>query len=789
MASSGPDWLCVEPQECCTNPGTCLSASDCCSGYDCYNGECGVTPSQAPITPSQPSQYVCSNTAYIGGEEGNCVDLCNMISGDPTFAPWEITGTSIDIKCGDQNGWKAATSTCFFDLIGNVFENGGLGLDVTGLTVGQLYSLVVNYGLSSETTQAYNLYIDIDAVLSYTASAIPGIDNWNLIVYTFQATSTSHRVDLYTDTGFDEMGAYIDSPRIYSCVSTPKPWCFESHSSLSDCTAGATAIDYQSNPCGCGVQELNGCCVMHYWNFSVAKQCSPDDGTGAFGSCELQGSSGIATRAYIGECVEPTTPSYTLLYQPPNASVQKRSIPSTLYGFPVLDYLAMQCGQCIALPGTVLSAKVDCVSGSVRYFIDTGCVYPVSSQYTLDQYAAIEYSTDYLFLLTATDSPEKCEMVSLGNNCSVNTQVNTTIEHSCWSENTYLPYGTFYNTTYRSFRINCPSRVVQFYLTNDCTGPVQISSNQAPGCRIPVPGVNISVDDSLICGCGLNKTSPTPTPTPTPTPAPETSTSAGTTVGQTSAASSTTQITSVVDTSTSVSSSGTSQTSDASSIAQNVSHTETLIGSSTNQITSVIGSSAGQTSTPVPTPTPTPTPSADACFREYENLDCTGLLYSQNLTANVCNDIQALSPFGAQFNTSLITTYLTTSCTTQTNAFGFNVCILLSSPFSHSGMFILGDCNGAEITPTFSVSSSQMTATSAVVPSNGISSQVVGTSSPVITGDSTIQTTGTGASNGISTTPQTTTDLSTSQPSPSGNEFYLPLHFCHIQAATTGHAT
>lgn len=497
------DWGCVEPNECCSNPTACSSLNDCCGGFGCYNNQCLLSlPTTTPERP-QPQHFVCNNTAYAGGEESVCMDLCVAYAGDTSFYPWTIGGSSLKTRCGYQNGWLPATSTCFFDLTGGMLEYGELTATIDSV-VDQTYTIIFNYGSSSEASQIYNLYINVDGILAYTATAVPGIDNWNLVTHSFIATSTSHIVTLYSDQGFDDMGAYIDSPRIYTCESQPRPWCLKTYDDLSLCGLDSSVVDYQQKPCGCGIGVLNGDCLSMIWNFSLAEQCAADDDAGLFGSCETRPST-LVTRASIGECVETGTSNYAIVYQPTEAAnARKRTISSTIGGYPVLEYLTIRCGECINLPNTTLYAKVACHTGTVSYYIDSSCMYAVSSEYVTNQYATVEYSTDYVFVLTATDNPDKCEMISLGQNCSAATRLNTSIEHSCWSEYTYLPAGTFAGSPYQSFRINCPSKQIQFFATNDCTGPVQYSDGSTTGCRIPHITVNISAQDDLLCGCGLS---------------------------------------------------------------------------------------------------------------------------------------------------------------------------------------------------------------------------------------------------------------------------------------------
>jgi hypothetical protein len=426
-----------------------------------------------------------------------------MYAGDLSFSPWIVSGTSLKIRCNDQNGWLPATATCFFDMTGSTLEYGELSANIDTV-VDRTYTILFNYGTPSEASQIYNLYINLDGLLVYTATAVPGIDNWNLVTYSFVATATTHLITLYSDQGFDDMSAYIDSPRIYTCVSQPRPWCLKTYNTLESCGLDSTVVDYQQKPCGCDTGVLNGDCLTQLWNFSMAEQCYADDDTGLFGVCETRPSN-MVTRADIGECVETQTSDFAIVYQPTEAAnARKRAIGSTLWGYPVLDYLMIKCGECVALPNTTLYAKVTCHNGKVSYYVDSACLYAVSEEYVMNQYANVEYSTEYVFVLTATDNPDKCEMISVGQTCANNTRVNTSIEHSCWSESTYLPAGTFAASSYKSFRINCPSKQIQFYLTTDCTGPVQYSDGSTAGCRIPHPTVNISADDNLLCGCGLS---------------------------------------------------------------------------------------------------------------------------------------------------------------------------------------------------------------------------------------------------------------------------------------------
>jgi len=42
--STGPEWRCVEPTECCANPLNCTVTGDCCGGYECYESACGLVP-------------------------------------------------------------------------------------------------------------------------------------------------------------------------------------------------------------------------------------------------------------------------------------------------------------------------------------------------------------------------------------------------------------------------------------------------------------------------------------------------------------------------------------------------------------------------------------------------------------------------------------------------------------------------------------------------------------------------------------------------------------------------
>jgi len=428
-----------------------------------------------------------------------------------------IGGISIDVKCGTQGGWSAATANCWFDLTGAAFEAGELSLTFPAV-IGRTYALVLNYGSSSETADYKNLYIDLDGNNVHFELELPGINTWSLMTYAFIATATSHELRIYSDFGFDSIGVYVDSPRLYECPSYPKQWCLESHPNVTACTDGASAVDYQANPCGCGGQVLQGDCLEMLWNFSVAEQCAPDNGAGLFDTCDSHVETTSITRAYIGECIETVTPSYLLLYQPPNATNARRTIPSTYNGYSVLDYLLMYCGQCIHMPGTVLNAKVNCVAGTIQYFVDALCVYPVPGTYAINEYANIEYDMNNAFVLAAP--PDTCEEISLGTSCSTATLINTTLINVCWSETNNLPAGTFYNTTYNSFRILCPAKQLQFYLTTACTGPIQFTSVQAPGCRIPVNGINISVHDDLICGCSSLSPSPAPNPAPLPAPNP-----------------------------------------------------------------------------------------------------------------------------------------------------------------------------------------------------------------------------------------------------------------------------
>lgn len=805
------DWGCVEPNECCSNPTSCSSLSDCCGGFGCYNNQCLLSlPTTTPERP-QPQHFVCNNTAYAGGEESACTDLCIAYAGDTSFYPWTIGGSSLKTRCGYQNGWLPATSTCFFDLTGGILEYGELTTTIDTV-VDQTYTIIFNYGTSSEASQIYYLYIDIDGSLVYTASATPGIDNWNLVTYSFVATSTSHLITLYSDQGFDDMGAYIDSPRIYTCESQPRPWCLKTYDDLSLCGLDSSVTDYQQKPCGCGIGVLNGDCLSMIWNFSLAEQCAADDDAGLFGSCETRPST-LVTRASIGECVETGTSNYAIVYQPTEAAnARKRAIGSTIGGYPVLDYLTIRCGECINLPNTTLYAKVACHTGKVSYYIDSSCMYAVSSEYVMNQYASVEYSTDYVFILTATDNPDKCEMISLGKNCSATTRVNTSIEHSCWSEYTYLPAGTFAGSPYQSFRINCPSKQIQFFATTDCTGPVQYSDGSTTGCRIPHISVNISARDDLLCGCGLsNGGSSSATIVQSSTiysssvqPVSSSITSSASesqTTGLNSASASDSIVSSselmtestqpmvsdslpAMSSSQLVSASSASDVISSSEVQPESSSAPEIISSSAGQFesssdiasSSEVQSSASEpapsaesssplTSTPTETSqpwTPTTTTESNACFMEFFDENCANPVDYYGIQQNTCNALNGITSFGAFLNTTIVTTYVNQNCTVVTNAFAYGVCVQILLPTEHWGMFTLGPC--FNITP-----SSSIITTAVTIPSSDfISSEIVQTSNIIYTtfGSSTIDV--------VSSTILTSTTTPSSLPTSTGLFFYLP---------------
>jgi len=786
---------------------------------------------------SQPSHRVCNSTAYAGGEESGCIDQCIVYAGDTSFAPWTVSGTSLKIRCGYQNGWYPATSDCFFDLTGAILEYGELSATVDTV-VGQTYTILFNYGTTNEASQIYNLYVNLDGVLFYTATAIPGVDNWNLVTISFTANLTSYTITLFSDQGFDDMGAYIDSPRIYTCVNQPRPWCLKSYNTIETCGTDTTVIDYQQTLCGCNNAVMNGDCLSLIWNFSLAEQCAADDDTGVFGTCESRPSS-VVTRASIGECVETEDSGLAILYQSSSAySARKREIPGTLGGYPVMEYLYIKCGECVGLPNTTLYAKVTCSNKKVSYFVDSSCTYAVSEEYVMDQYASIEYSSEYVFILTATDNPEKCEMVSVGQNCSMETRVNTSIEHSCWSESTYLPPGTFDGSPYKSFRINCPSKQIQFYSTTTCTGPIQYTDGTTEHCRIPHITVNISVQNDLLCGCGLGNNASSSSYV--------SSNSVQTSSVETSALESSSFLSNsnALPSSSEANSSEQSETqmvSDslpASSVSQSEPNmTQTTSGIETSDLVASgsIPSSETPTSEPIPsfmsestdtsssqpessiplsssenliisesqfsssapepssssptTPWTTTTGETDACFMEFSDSNCSMPMDYYAAMKNTCNPINGISTFGAYLNTTVVTTYVYQNCSIVSNAFAYGVCVQFLSPYLHWGMFTLGVC--FNVTPTYPSSD---IFSSTEQPTSVVTSNIVLTSSDQISSISqetfivtsaVVQT-----SEPISTLDQTNSNPATSElltsvllpsslPASSGLFLYLP-HTSHI---------
>ena len=392
--------------------------------------------------------------------------------------------------------------------------------------------------------------------------------------------------------------------------------------------------------CGCDNTTMNADCNTGDWTFSLAKTCNPDDGAGIFDTCEAQ--TDTYSKAYLGDCKDLTAGAFGVTVQTNNF------VPTTLTtlytGLVCANYTAeyvhTNCGVCDALGSTNLYFEIDCLNTTLVIYLDSACLYPAAGPYSEETCAASEYEDSLMFILSRDLSPDKCEKIFIGESCIESQQINTTDETTCWSESNLLPAGVFGNTSFQSFRINCPSETIQFYLSDDCTGPVQDSTPQMPGCYMPVAGVNISLMHDVTCGCGINDTaSPTPSPSPTPTPSPTPS------------------------------------------------PTPTPTPS--------------PTPTPTPTPTPVPPPSpADACYREYSDELCGNGTYTQNVTFGVCNTITPTiaNDFSAELDNSSIFTYSELNCSVLTGAPGYDVCIDHIS--GGSGKFTLGDCNELDITPT-----------------------------------------------------------------------------------------
>lgn len=646
---------------------------------------------------AQPMAYSCNLIYNIDAEEANCTTSCNYPSGSTAFSPWEIGGFDLDAKCGDQAGWFAVTGTCFFDLVGNSFSEGTLDLTFPA-TIGHDYTLQLNFGSSDQTSDFKNLYIWIDGnqVQMYPEQYL-GDNVWFPESYTFTATATSHWLSLRTDSPlFGDIGAYVDSIRLYECYNQTESWCFQSYANSGDCGTNSNFVDVQEYQCGCQNLSMNADCNIPNWTFSLANQCSPDDGGGVFDTCEAQPST--YSKSYLGECVS-TGQTFGITVQTNNfvATEATTTIFTDLVcGNYTEAYLDLNCGECSFLSDVPLYTKISCTTLTFQIYTDDQCLYPVAGPYEPETCTQTEYDPDRFFILT---EEAKCEGVYLGHNCSGDL-LNTTDEMLCWSENTMLPNGTFPANGWKSFRINCPAKTLQFFSTNDCTGPVQQTHPQTAGCSIPNITVNVSVHFDSICSCGSIST-PTPSPSPSPTP------------------------------------------------------------------------------TPSPTPIPAPPP-ADACFREYENTDCTSLSYSQNLTFGICNPITGTATFGAFPNISGVTTYANPNCTVTTNVVGFDVCFQILSPFAHSGIFILGDCTGPlpTITPSPTPSASSVSPSSPSVSSNTPSSTSVGSS--------TSQTT-----NSISSSQSSVSPSSTPLSSSSGMVFYILLftHNIHQSEGLNHHAS
>lgn len=607
----------------------------------------------------QPTEIACNNTYYVGAEESGCTTSCNLAAGDLAFAPWVIGGIAIDVKCGTQGGWSAATSNCWFDLTGAAFETGELSLTFPAV-IGRSYALLLNYGASSQTADPKNLYIDLDGNNVHFELEVPGINTWSLVTYSFTATATSHQLRIYSDVGFDSVGAYIDSPRLFECTEKLACWCFQSYATLGDCQSMATTVDNQMHMCGCPANStMNGECNANTWAYSAAMTCAADDAWGSFGTCEAQADT--YSLAYEGDCVDTDSTRFGITVQTNNV------VPSTLTTLYTgllcannsAEYLFVGCGTCEVLSTTGLFYKVNCLTPELTIYLDFECKYPVAGPYAPETCAATEYEDELMFVLTV-DNPEKCEKLYIGANCVEAEQRNSSNENICWSESNLLPAGVFGVTGYQSFRINCPSKTIQFYNSATCTGPVQHSVSQTAGCYTPVVGVNISLNFDTVC-CRPNVTN-------------------------SSSASSTSSV------------------------------------QSTSQSTSMSPSPSVQsTASPTPSPTPVPQLPAEACYHEYSDENCNASVYTQNLTfaCNVITPSIAID-FSALLDNSSITTYVQLNCTETSGAPAYDVCFDHLS--GGSGKFTLGDCNTAEPIPSLPVSPSpSVTPSSTVSPSPSLS--------------------------------------------------------------------
>jgi len=663
-----------------------------------------------------------------------------MAAGDPAFAPWVIGGIAIDVKCGTQGGWSAATSNCWFDLTGAAFETGELSLTFPAV-IGRSYALLLNYGASSQTADPKNLYIDLDGNNVHFELEVPGINTWSLVTYSFIATATSHQLRIYSDVGFDSVGAYIDSPRLFECTEKLACWCFQSYATLGDCQSMATTVDNQMHMCGCPANStMNGECNADTWAYSAAMTCAADDAWGSFGTCEAQ--SDTYSLAYEGDCVDTDTTRFGITVQTNNF------VPSTLTTLYTglvcannsAEYLFVGCGSCQALGSNGLFYKVKCLTPELTIYLDSECKYPVAGPFAPETCAATEYEDELMFVLTV-DNPEKCEKLYIGANCVEAEQRNSTDENICWSTSNLLPVGVFGTTGYQSFRINCPAKTIQFYNSATCTGPVQHSVPQTAGCYTPVVGVNISLNFDTVCGCGPNATN-------------------------SSSASSTSSV------------------------------------QPTSQSTSASPSPSVQvTASPTPSPTPVPQLPAEACYHEYSDENCNASVYTQNLTF-ACNVVtpSIANDFSALLDNSSITTYVQLNCTETSGAPAYDVCFDHLS--GGSGMITVGDCTSQPVQSSSAVDTSQSSIVGTSQPAD--SSSVIGTSQPT-NASSAVETSlptnasdtipSIGSSSAVETSLPTesssaaNTSASTNiEPSVSGNQFYILSIFYHTSAVSIHHA-
>jgi hypothetical protein len=464
----------------------------------------------------------CTEIAYVGAEETNCIDECVYNTGDNSFAPWQILGDSVVVLCGEHDGWFAATGRCWFNL--ESFAR--LSYTITNSTIGATYTVVMSYGASNQTNNPKDLHISLNGHLVATFLPDPSIDEWRLVYYSFLATQTVNQITIYNNLDTNVVSAYIDTPRIYMCVNVTEVWCYETFPRTMACHDFRDPLDFQENICGCGNGVLDGDCNALLWNFSLEHHCAPDNGTGVFNVCENV--LDVVSKSYLGPCQELGTFNYHIsAYCTPNSTNftkftntgsllstthRRRSITTTTTPFTTLnlptcgqfltDTAYYDCGVCSPLLDTESFVIISCISKTITFYLDSDCTYPYVGPSSQGNCTYNDYTPDCLFVLEGSF----CPMIQLGLNCSNSSRLNVTDDTFCWSVDNFLPNGTFGGTPYLSFIILCPNAVFKFYESSDCTGPPFIPPvpNATMGCISPIlDGVDISADTDFLCHCEL----------------------------------------------------------------------------------------------------------------------------------------------------------------------------------------------------------------------------------------------------------------------------------------------